>query len=281
MKTIRDCLLMIDQQTTNQLNKHLKRRLLFELCHGLNIDMYQDPNRELDPLFVQDFIRKSQRVDQEEPLGYILGYEWFYGYQLKVNQSVLIPRDETEELVGEVIADVFERYQDQHEVIIADVGTGSGAIAIACKKEIAFSVVYATDISEDACKVAIDNSKDNDAEITFLIGDMAQPLIDRNIKVDVCVCNPPYIKNEEIIQPSVQNYEPHVALFGGHDGFDLYRKLLKQAPFFIKEHGMIAFEIGFDQAEALTKEIKQTFPNAKVLVKKDINHLDRMVFVYF
>ena len=94
------------------------------------------------------------------------------------------------------------------------------------------------------------------------------------------MCNPPYIQSHEEVEKSVLDYEPHVALFGGDDGLDFYRQILDEAPQLLKERGMIAFEMGFDQRESMTKEIKERFPNAFIHFEKDLNNLDRMCFIY-
>ena len=258
----------------------LFRRLLFEMLSENDLDLFQDMDLELDESFSEAFLRNVERLLLDEPLGHVLGYEWFYGLKLTVNQDVLIPRGETEELVAHVSADIDD-YFNGEEIVIADIACGSGAIAIASKLDHPNAKVYASDVSEKAIAVAKKNAIDNKADIAFFVGDMATPLIENNIKVDVCICNPPYIKNEEDIEDSVKNFEPHVALFGGKDGLDLYRKLLDQLPSLLNPKAMVAFEIGFDQKDAIFHEIQQRFPEAFILSKQDIHQKDRMVFVYF
>ena len=161
-----------------------------------------------------------------------------------------------------------------------DIGTGSGAIAISLKKEEPNLHMMATDISEKAVLVAKDNAQENEAIVSFLVGDMLQPLIERDIKVDILISNPPYIPKEEVMEDSVVNYEPHVALFGGEDGLKFYRVIFENAPQVLKEKAMMAFEMGYNQKEALSALAKSYFPEAKIEVMKDMNGKNRMLFVY-
>ncbi|MBE6115500.1 MAG: peptide chain release factor N(5)-glutamine methyltransferase [Erysipelotrichaceae bacterium] len=254
--------------------------LMLELCSMSHNDLYLNYDQEMPENLYKEFKDGVSRLLQNEPLQYILGYQWFYGYKIKVNEDVLIPRYETEELVANVLADSDYFFPDEDVIDIADVGTGSGAIALALKKEESKFNMYATDISETALKVAGENARDNDVEITFLQGDMLQPLIDRNIRLDILVSNPPYIPRQQEIQKSVDQYEPHVALFGGDDGLYFYRKIFADAHKVIKEKSFLAFEIGYDEKEAIVKEVEKYFPNDRYEVLKDINKKDRMLFIY-
>ena len=184
-----------------------------------------------------------------------MGYSWFYGYKFKINEDVLIPRYETEELVANILAKKDEIFNDQN-VDAIDVGTGSGAIAIALKKEENSINMYASDISEKAIVVAKENALNNEADISFMCGDMLQPFIDANIKCDILISNPPYIPSEEKIEDSVYDYEPHVALFGGTDGLEYYRIIFQNCKKVLKEKSFMAFEIGYNQFEILDIEIK-------------------------
>ena len=254
--------------------------LMLELCNMSHNDLYLNYDQEMPENLYAEFKDGVSRLLQNEPLQYILGFQWFYGYKIRVNEDVLIPRYETEELVANVLADSDYFFADRDTVEIADVGTGSGAIAIALKKEEPKFHMYATDISDTALQVAQQNAVDNDVEIAFYQGDMLQPLIDRNIKLDILVSNPPYIPREQEIQKSVDQYEPHVALFGGDDGLYFYRKIFADAHKVIKEKSFLAFEIGYDEKDAIVKEVEKYFPNDRYEVLKDKNKKDRMLFVY-
>lgn len=263
----------------NQIYDGFGFRLMLELCQLHDINLYLDKDEEMSPDFQQLFFDGINRILKHEPLAYVLGFEWFYGRRFITNDAVLIPREETEELMGYVLADIND-YFDKENLTIFDVATGSGNCAITLKCEVPEATVYASDISKEAIEVAKQNAKNLKADVRFLVGDMGQPLIEKNLKCDVLVCNPPYIQSHEEVSKSVLDYEPHVALFGGVDGLDFYRQILDEAPQLLKEKAMIAFEMGFDQRESMTKEIVQRFPQARIHFEKDLNNLDRMCFVY-
>ena len=161
-----------------------------------------------------------------------------------------------------------------------DVGTGSGAIAIALRKEEAHLQVTASDISEQAVAVARKNAADNAADVTFLTGDMLEPFIEAGIRCDILVSNPPYIPAHEQMEHSVVDFEPHVALFGGEDGLKFYREIFANAHRVIKEKAILAFEMGYDQGERLRALAKEHFPDARVEIIKDLSGKNRMLFVY-
>lgn len=260
-------------------DKETLRAFLFELCNEYDIDLYMEKDNEADPRVKERFIDGVYKLKDNEPLNYVLGYSYFFGYKMKVDNRVLIPRFETEELIGLILSKVDEYYKDVKEVTLADVGTGSGAIAIALKKEEPKLKVYASDISKDALEVAKINAKNNDADITFFEGSMLDPLIENNIKLDILVSNPPYIKQDEVLDPSVKDYEPNVALFGGDDGLKFYRIIFENAYKVMKDKGMLFFEIGYDQKDNLTNLAKQYFKDAHIEVFKDINKKDRMLYI--
>ena len=222
-----------------------------------------------------DFDDAIKRFEKGEPVQYIVGNVNFYGYELDVNKNVLIPRRETEELVEEVI----KRSKDFINPTIIDVGTGSGAIAISLSKELN-THIYASDISETALEVAKKNSINNNADITFYNGDMLKPYIENNIKVDIIVSNPPYIKEDEQIESIVYNNEPHLALYAKDNGLEFYESILKDASKILKDKYLIAFEIGETQGLEVRELALKYIKNAKVEIKKDLSLKTRMVFVY-
>ena len=259
-------------------DKETLRAFLFELCNEYDVDLYMEKDNKADVRVEKRFIEGVEKLKENEPLNYVLGYSYFYGYKMIVNENVLIPRFETEELVGLVLSKYDEYFKGQ-KINLADVGTGSGAIAIALKKEEANLNVCASDISFDALNVAKQNAKNNDADITFYQGSMLEPLIENNIKLDILVSNPPYIKQDEVLDPSVKDYEPHVALFGGNDGLKFYRMIFENAHKVLKEKSMLFFEIGYDQRENLTALAHEYFGDGHIEVFKDINKKDRMLFI--
>lgn len=259
-------------------DKETLRAFLFELCNDKGIDLYMEKDQEADKEVEELFIKGVDKLCLNEPLNYVLGYSYFYGYKMLVNEDVLIPRFETEELVGLVLSKYDEYFKNQ-KVVVGDVGTGSGAIAIALKKEEPNLNIYASDISSKALEVAKKNAINNDADIKFMQGSMLDPYIENNIKLDILVSNPPYIKQNEVLDPSVKDYEPHVALFGGEDGLKFYRIIFENAAKIMKENGMLFFEIGYDQKESLSSLASSYFKNAHIEVFKDINKKDRMLSI--
>ena len=254
------------------------KAFIFELCNEFDINLYLDLDKEADERVADKFSKGIERLLNNEPLNYVLGYSYFYGYKFAVNKDVLIPRYETEELVGLILSKYDEFYRGK-SINICDVGTGSGAIAIALKKEEDNLNVYASDISKEALEVAELNARNNDARICFMCGSMLEPYIEKGIKTDILVSNPPYIKTIENIESAVYDFEPHVALFGGDDGLKFYKEIFADASKVVDPHGMLFFEMGYDLKEPLTKLAEQYFPEASIEVYKDINNKDRMLMI--
>lgn len=212
------------------------------------------------------------------PVQYIIGHEYFYGYPFIVNEHVLIPRYETEELVSHVLR-IYDEHFSGGKVDVVDVGTGSGAIAITLALEESNMRVDATDISEDALAVAKENAKNLNAKVNFIQGDMLEPLLKMGKRYDILVSNPPYIPDEEAVDPLVKDNEPHVALFGGEDGMDFYEVILKDAKKVLKPKGVILFEHGWNQRKRMMELIQKYFPHSEFQIIKDMNQKDRITFI--
>jgi release factor glutamine methyltransferase len=179
-----------------------------------------------------------------EPLQYILGTQSFYGNELQVDETVLIPRQETEILCEQVLIAM----ENMRSPSAADVCTGSGAIAVTLKKNRPDADVWATELSPKALKTAEENARRNGAKITFLLGDLLAPLTGKAF--DFIVSNPPYVRSEALsaLQPEVRR-EPRMALDGGEDGLGFYRRLAQDAPRHLNRNGRIFVEFGDGQAE--------------------------------
>lgn len=201
-----------------------------------------------------------------KPLCYVLGNCDFYGYEIKVDERVLIPRPETEELVSEVLK-VASR-----DKTVLDLCTGSGAIALVISKKSGAKVV-ATDISEGALEVAKENFKLFDADVKTELIDLYGDIDD---KFDIIVSNPPYIKTSDMdgLDDVVKNYEPHLALDGGADGLDFYRRICAGAKAHLNDGGMIFLEVGIGQADDVKKMLDEEF-NVEII--KDISGVDRII----
>ncbi|ALC88691.1 SAM-dependent methyltransferase [Bacillus sp. FJAT-18017] len=215
------------------------------------------------------------------PVQYIIGYEEFYGRKFIVNAEVLIPRPETEELVDGAISRIRKMFGSPEDLELADIGTGSGAIAITMKLELPGLCVTATDIAADSLKVAQKNALALGADIIFIQGDLLEPVIASGRKLDVLLSNPPYIPDNDKSWMSdvVTEHEPHRALFAGADGLDFYRRFMEQLPMVLKKRSLVGFEIGAGQGEAVAELARRTFPQGSVEVVHDINGRDRMVYV--
>ena len=255
--------------------------LFYHLANKEPHQLYLMMDEEVDEDLFQAFQAGMKRYMDGEPIQYIKGKETFFSRDFTVNENVLIPRYETEELVENILYRIDDYFEDYQTIDLCDVGTGSGAIAISLALEERKLNVVATDISQDALEVAKLNAKDLGANIEFYQGDMLAPLLERQIKVDIFVSNPPYIPQEQDIESVVKDNEPHVALFGGQDGLYFYRLIFSQVKDLLKERALLAFEMGFDQRELMEEAIEQYFPNTPYEIIKDMNGKDRMLFIYY
>ena len=262
------------------LSPELVKAFIYELCNDHKINLYLEMDNEVDKELLEDFDKGIGRLLDGEPLNYVLGYSYFYGYRFIVNPDVLIPRPETEELVGLILSQ-YDEYFKGEKIKVCDVGTGSGAIAIALKKEEPNLDVYASDISAEALEVAKINAQNNECDIHFLEGSMLEPYIDNDLKFDILVSNPPYIKSVEKVDSAVLDYEPHVALFGGEDGLKFYREIFENAHKILNKKALAFFEMGYDQKEALSALARDYYNDVDIKVFKDINGKDRMLMLKF
>ena len=215
-----------------------------------------------------------KRLEAGEPVQYIVGDVNFYGNILKVNKNVLIPRRETEELVEKTTNYIKKYLKDNISII--DIGTGSGCIPIALKKLIPSLEVSAVDISSEALEVARENANINNMDITFLQSDVFSNVTN---KYDCIISNPPYIRYDEEIMEIVSNNEPHLALFAEDNGLYFYKKIINESDMYLNDKFIIAFEIGEEQGQEIMNIAKDKYPNAKVILEKDLQHFDRFIFI--
>ena len=241
---------------------------------SLYIHMFDEISEEVIDKFNEGF---NRYLYHNEPIQYLTNYQTFFGYDFYVDNRVLIPRFETEELVENVLM-YYDEFFYGKEVDSCDIGTGSGAIAISLAKEEPLMKVVASDISKEALEVAEINNQKFDANVKFLLGSMVEPLVGK--KFDIIVSNPPYIPNNEEVQSLVKDNEPNVALFGGEDGLDFYRIILRDAKLIMKEKVLIAFEHGYNKNQEIEDLAHLYFPTAKVVHKKDMQGRDRMSFIF-
>ena len=254
--------------------------LFYHLADKQPHELYLMYDEEVSSELEAKFLAGMEEYYQGKPIQYINGVENFFGRDFKVNEDVLIPRYETEELVENILYRIDDYFAEYQSITLCDVGTGSGAIATSLALEEPRLKVFATDISLKAVTVAKDNAKNLGANIEFMVGDMLEPLLENEIKVDIFVSNPPYIPQEQEIEAMVKDNEPHVALFGGNDGLYFYRKIFQGVEPLLQERALLAFEMGFDQRELMEAALQEYFPNDPHEIIKDINGKDRMLFIY-
>ena len=215
-----------------------------------------------------------KRLNNGEPVQYIVGNVDFYGYKINVNKNVLIPRFETEELVFKTINLIKKIFNENIKIL--DIGTGSGCISIALKKEIPGLDITAVDISEDALVVAKNNALVNNCEINFIKSDLFNNIDD---KYDLIISNPPYISYDEQIMDIVKKNEPHLALYAKNNGLYFYEEIIKNSSNYLNDKNIIAFEIGYLQANEIKKMAHKYYPNANIIIEKDMQEKDRFVFI--
>ena len=220
----------------------------------------------------KDNIEEAYKLlENNYPIQYLIGYVDFYNSKIKVNDSVLIPRYETEILVDKAI----KLLKSKNYTNLIDVCTGSGAIAIALGKELKIKI-SACDISKKALDVAKENAKENDVEIEFFQIDILKETIKE--KYDCIISNPPYVTYEEYVSEETK-YEPQIALYAENNGLEFYEKIIKNAVNILNSKGSIIFEIGAKQANDIKKIALSYFPNSKVTILKDYNNFDRFLFI--
>lgn len=231
--------------------------------------------RELEELKLvsKDYESDYKKLLTGYPIQYLIGYVNFYGYKIKVNENVLIPRFETELLVEKTIKYINNIFNKR--VNILDIGTGSGCISIALYKEIN-SNVTSCDISDKALELASLNAKSNNCDINFIKSNLFNKI---NDKYDVIISNPPYIAEEEKVMEIVDKYEPHEALYAKDNGLYYYKEILKNANKYLNNKFIIAFEIGWRQGELIKSIAKMYFKDSKIVIEKDYTDRDRYVFI--
>ena len=225
---------------------------------------------EEEKKFVEEIYKK---LAEHIPAQYIIGHADFFGMQLKVDERVLIPRPETEELVELILAE-----NSEENLQVLDIGTGSGAIALALAKNRPDWSVTAADISQDALQLASDNAKNQNLNIFFKKSDCFAEISE---KYDIIVSNPPYISREDESEVglNVLHSEPHLALFADEDGLAIYRRIAEDAKDYLTDGGKIYLEIGYKQGQSVPAFFMKYLPEKRVRTLKDQFDQDRMVVV--
>lgn len=253
------------------------KMLLADLLGINSLQLYDYLNNDISSEIEKKYFEKIELLKKNKPIQYVIGNVNFYGLSFKVNENVLIPRFETEELVENTIKFIRKKFPLKKDLKIIDLGCGSGAIGLTIKYFLPDSNVTLLDISDKALDVAKENAYNLGLDVKFILGDMLEDIKD---KFDVIISNPPYIEDEEEIEDLVRENEPALALYGGKDGLDFYRKILCKCKDNLEDKFIIAFEIGYLQKEKITELAYKNLENISVSCKKDLSSRDRMIFIY-
>ncbi len=231
----------------------------------------KEVNSDIEKLYKSSL----EALKENKPIQYVIGNVNFYGLKFIVNKNVLIPRFETEELVQQVVE--YARGLNKDKIKILDLGCGSGAIGLTLKSILKDSEVTLVDISKEALEVAKLNANNLNLDVTFIESDWLSNV--ELEKYDIVVSNPPYIKTDEEIEDIVKDNEPSLALYGGIDGLDCYRKILANIKPYLNDKFLIAFEIGESQKEEIYDIVNKYLYDVEITCKKDLYGRNRMIFV--
>lgn len=257
------------------LHSHQVKMLLSNILECDTLELLNYLDKEISPEDVDKYKKMIDSVKNNKPLQYVLGNVNFYGNVFDINENVLIPRFETEELVEKTL-EFIKNNLPQHSKVI-DLGCGSGVIGITLKKKLPTLSVTCLDISDDALDVTNKNKEKLNADIKVIKGDMLDNITD---KFHVIISNPPYISNDEVIDELVFNNEPHLALFAEENGLYFYDKILSTCKKNLKDKFLISFEIGMTQRDSITNLANKYLDNIKVECFKDLQGKDRILFIY-
>ncbi|MDR1364382.1 MAG: peptide chain release factor N(5)-glutamine methyltransferase [Oscillospiraceae bacterium] len=253
--------------------------LIFQEIFGLNrLELVLYGDKQAEKFKIDSFFKMLQRKKNGEPLQYIIGHQEFYGLDLKIGNGVLIPRKDTETLVKVAVEMIDLQHNSLAKLNIVDLCSGSGAIALALKKEFKLANVTAIEISPQAFYFIKKNIANTNINIKAILGDIFKVYDDfKNSSLDLIISNPPYISTNDLffLEKEVK-FEPKIALDGGHEGLDFYFNIIKKWSVKLKKGAIIAFEVGFDQSNKVFKILKESGFN-NITIKKDLNGINRVV----
>ena len=263
-------------EAKKHIHSHEAKMLLASLLNYDNLEILNHLHEVVDEEISKKYLEMVEARKNNYPLQYIIGDVNFYGRKFIVNENVLIPRFETEELVEKTFKKAKELFGDKR-ISILDMGTGSGVIGITLKALLPNSNVTCSDISEEALSLAKENAKSLGEDINFIQSDLFKNILG---KYDLIISNPPYIGDKEDVEEQVFKHEPHLALFADDNGTEMYRKILAKERAYLNETYLIAFEIASDQKEVLKSLQSEYFPDAKFECIKDMADKERIVLIY-
>lgn len=259
-------------------NKYLHKdevKLILSTILSMNpLELTINLDKIIDNEIVNKYKKAIEYVKLGKPIQYALNNACFYGNDFYVNENVLIPRFETEELVYNTL-NYLDKYFINPKVL--DMGTGSGCIGITLKKERPSIIVNLADISEEALEVAKINSNNLNVDTLLIKTDLFQNIHD---KYDVLISNPPYIAYSDEVDVLVKNNEPHLALYADNNGLNIYERMFKDCEKYLNDKYMIALEIGSSQKKDILNLINQYLKDVKVITKQDASKRDRMIFIF-
>ena len=248
--------------------------LLGDLLNLNPLELLVHLNDEVPVDKMKIYTKEIEAIKNDKPIQYVLGHVNFYGQDFYINENVLIPRFETEELVENTISIAKSLFTNPVEIL--NIGCGSGVIGLTLEKKLSTKTVDLVDISEKALEVTNKNCGNLNSRANVFQSDC---LSNVEKKYDIIISNPPYIKDDEQIEDIVKNNEPHEALYAGQDGLDCYKKILKDISNNLKEKFLIAFEIGADQAKDIESLANNYLKDIQIVIKKDLQGRDRMIFI--
>ena len=248
--------------------------LLGDLLNLNPLELLVHLNDEVPEDKMKIYTKEIEALKNNKPIQYVLGHINFYGQDFYINENILIPRFETEELVENTISIAKTLFTNPVEIL--DIGCGSGVIGLTLEKKLLTKTVDLIDISEKALEVTNKNCGNLNSKANVFQSDC---LSNVERKYDIIISNPPYIKDDEEIEDIVKTNEPHLALYAGKDGLDCYKKILKDINKNLKDKFLIAFEIGADQAKDIETLINNYLKDVQIVIKKDLQGRDRMIFV--
>jgi len=261
------------------------------LMHALGRDrvwLYTHPEAPLEPTQAEEYFALIARRAAGEPVQYLTGKQEFWGLEFKVTPAVLIPRPETEHVIEVALARLgprgFRIHLDtgapREKLRVADVGTGSGCLAVALAYELPHADVFATDISEPALEIARENTARHNVtdRVNFMNANLLEPFLSSTQRFDLIVSNPPYVARAAAaeLQPEVRDHEPHAALFGGPSGVEIYARLIEQAGSLLRTGGLLVLELGYNSADHVRSILTRENGWTNVGFTKDLAGIPRV-----
>ena len=249
--------------------------LLAELLNKNPLELLTVLDEQVEEEKQELYKKEVLALESGKPLQYVIGNVNFHGIKFYIDERVLIPRFETEELVDNTINYIKKHFTEPVDIV--DLGTGSGVIGLTLEQKVSTKSVDLIDISKEALEVTHKNCEKLNSKANLIENDMLENITK---KYDVIISNPPYIKENEEIEDIVKENEPHLALYAGIDGMDCYKKIFKNINNNMKEKCLVALEIGYEQKEDIINLINEYLDNVQIEVKKDLSEKNRMIFIF-